>query len=173
VLDVGCGDGRVSQRLLQQRPDLTIQGIDVHVRPQTSIPVVAFDGRTAPYPDGHFDVVLFVDVIHHADDPAELLREGVRVARRLVVIKDHTLEGILAGPTLRFMDHLSNARFGVALPYHYWTRRRWVDAFASLGLAVVSWKDQLGLYFWPASLVFERSLHFVASLQVPARASTT
>jgi SAM-dependent methyltransferase len=167
VLDIGCGDGRLAVRLLQQRPDLRLEGIDVQVRRGTPIPVTAFDGLVAPYPDRHFDAVLLVDVIHHAIDPLGLLGEGARLARTTVVIKDHLLEGFLAGPTLRFMDRVGNERHGVALPYHYWTRRAWLANFAALGLTMVEWKDRLGLYPWPASWLFDRSLHFVASLQVP------
>jgi len=171
VLDIGCGDGRLAFQLLQERPDLRIEGIDVQVRRGTPIPVTLFDGRVAPYPDRHFDSVLFVDVIHHAIDPMGLLREGVRLARTMVVIKDHTLEGFLAGPTLRFMDRVGNERHGVALPYHYWTHGTWLANFAALGLTMVAWRDRLGLYRWPANWLFDRSLHFVASLRVPAEAA--
>jgi hypothetical protein len=94
-----------------------------------------------------------------------LLREAARVARRAVVIKDHTLDGLLAGPTLRFMDHVGNARHGVALPYNYWPRRRWVEAFRELALEVEVWREDLRLYPRPADWVFGRSLHFVAKLR--------
>ena len=37
VLDVGCGDGLLGQLISQIRPDVTIKGIDVLVRPRTHI----------------------------------------------------------------------------------------------------------------------------------------
>jgi SAM-dependent methyltransferase len=166
VLDVGCGDGLLDLRILQQRPDVTLRGIDVLVRGQTHIPVEPFDGQSIPYADGSFDVVMFVDVLHHTDDPLVLLREAVRVARKAVVLKDHTANGFLASPTLRFMDRVGNARHGVVLPFNYWPRQRWLDAFRALGLTVAAWKTDLGLYPWPASWVFGRSLHFVARLEM-------
>ncbi|HWE36605.1 MAG TPA: methyltransferase domain-containing protein [Isosphaeraceae bacterium] len=171
VLDVGCGDGLLARLLLDRRPDLDVRGIDVLVRPGTHVPVAPFDGRTIPEADGGVDVVLFVDVLHHTDDPTVLLREAARVARRAVVLKDHTRDGLLAGPTLRFMDDVGNARHGVALPHNYWPRRRWHEAFAALGLSVVAWRDDLGLYPRPADWVFGRSLHFVARLEPSARAA--
>ena len=67
--------------------------------------------------------------------PTVLLREAARVARQGVVIKDHTRDGILAGPILRFMDFVGNAHHGVALPYNYWPRRCWIGAFEELGLS--------------------------------------
>jgi hypothetical protein len=81
------------------------------------------------------------------------------------VIKDHTLTGILAGPTLRLMDRISNARHGVALPFNYWTPEQWTLACDELGLKTGAWKNQLGLYPRPARWIFDRSLHFVALLE--------
>jgi SAM-dependent methyltransferase len=164
VLDVGCGDGLFDRVLGELRPDISIRGVDVLVRTATHIPVEPFDGRTLPHDAKQFDAVLFVDVLHHTDDPTVLLREAARVARQAVLIKDHTLQGVLAGPQLRFMDRVSNARHGVVLPNNYWTRRQWQQAFAALGLTVEVWRPKLGLYPWPASWIFDRALQFVCRL---------
>jgi SAM-dependent methyltransferase len=171
VLDVGCGDGLLARLLMQIRPDLSFQGIDILIRPGTKIPVEAFDGLNLPNVDDSFDAVMLIDVLHHAENPLGLLKEVIRVSRNLVLIKDHTLKGFLAGPTLRFMDRVGNLRHGVPLRYDYWPRERWDQAFASLGAQLTAWNQHLGLYPWPASWVFERSLHFLARLEVgsPAR----
>jgi SAM-dependent methyltransferase len=164
VLDVGSGDGLVAHRLALARPDLRVQGVDVLVRERTHIPVRAFDGRTLPFESRSFDAVMAVDVVHHADDPQALLEEMARVARRCIVLKDHTAEGLLAVPTLRLMDWAGNARHGVALPYHYWTRAEWRAAVARIGFAEEVWDPDVGLYPWPLSALFGRSLHFTARL---------
>lgn len=166
VLDVGCGDGRIAQALLDARPDLRVRGLDVLVREDAAIPVEAFDGSSLPAEDDGFDVVLFVDVLHHADDARSLLREARRVARRHVVLKDHTRDGLLADATLRFMDRVGNARHGVALPYDYWSEREWRIALSDCGLEIDAWRGRLGLYPFPASLLFDRGLHFIARLAV-------
>jgi hypothetical protein len=140
VLDVGCGDGLIGRLIGEKRTDIQLRGLDV--------------------------LVMFIDVLHHTQDPMVLLREATRVARKAVVIKDHTLEGLLAGPTLRAMDWIGNARYGVSLPYNYWTKREWLDAFNELEVEVGSWISNLGLYPWPAGYLFDRSLHFVARLDV-------
>ena len=165
VLDVGSGDGTVANLVMRSRPDLKLQGIDVLVRPNASIPVSAFDGRSIPFPDNSFDVVMLVDVLHHTEDPAVLLREAVRVARKGVAIKDHTLDTPGSGLRLRFMDWVGNARFGVNLPYNYWSTRRWSEAFESLGLRTAQNRTELGLYPGPADWVFGRGLHFLALLE--------
>ena len=165
VLDVGCGDGHVDRLLSECRPDIHIEGIEVLVRPVTGIPVTAFNGKTIPFADDSFDVVMFVDVLHHTQDPMELLAEAKRVARQAVILKDHRCDGVLAGPILRFMDWVGNARHGVALTYNYLSERRWRDAFREQGLTVEQWADRLGLYAWPFSLVFDRRLHLLAVLR--------
>ena len=165
VLDVGAGDGHVARALMDARPDVAIEGIDPLVRPDTAIPVTEFDGTHIPFGDGAFDAALIVDVVHHAADPLALLREAARVVREAVIIKDHRRDGFLAAPTLRFMDAVGNRRHGVALPYTYWSSDEWRDAFAEIGLKPDVEIRRLGLYPFPASLLFDRGLHFVARLR--------
>jgi SAM-dependent methyltransferase len=165
LLDVGCGDGSVSQAILQLRPDLRIEGIEVLLRGTPRIHISAYDGQHIPFPDKSFDAVLFVDVLHHTADATQLLRESARVAAQCVVIKDHTADGPLAFPTLRFMDRVGNLRHGVALPGNYWGRAQWQHELQQAGLSPTLWKDSLHLYPWPATLLFDRSLHFVCRLE--------
>ncbi len=165
VLDVGCGDGSLARLIGTLRPDVSIRGIDLLVRPQTAIPVEAFDGAHFPAADGSYDVVMFVDVLHHTHNAAQLLGEARRVARQFILIKDHTRDGWLAGATLRFMDAVGNARFGVALPYNFWSLAQWRAAFDELGLETETWRTRLGLYPAWADWLFGRSLHFVGRLR--------
>lgn len=164
LLDVGAGDGAVAYALMGERPDVRAEGIDVLVRANTRIRVRRFEGVRIPAADGSVGTALLVDVLHHADDPVLLLREAARVARDAVVVKDHLAAGLLARPTLRFMDRVGNARHGVRLPYNYLTRPEWDDAFARSGLRVDAWIATLGLYRPPASWLFDRALHFAARL---------
>lgn len=165
VLDLGCGDGAVAVELMRLRPDLRAEGVDVMRRPRTHIPVSLYDGVTLPFGAGNFDYVTIVDVLHHTEDPAAVLAEAARVARRGVVVKDHLLEGLLAGPTLRFMDWVGNRGHDVVLPYNYLTRRQWMEAFSLARLTKVSSTERLGLYPPPFRWLFERNLHFVALLE--------
>lgn len=168
VLDVGCGDGLLAERIELLRTDVSVRGVDVLVRPGVSIAVEQFDGVSLPHPDGSFDSVLFADVLHHCDEPLALLGEAVRVARTNVLIKDHTLKSPLAGKLLRFMDDVGNKRYGVSMKYDYWSEERWRDVFHDLALEVAEWRADLHLY--PASVdwLFGGSLHFLADLRVAA-----
>ena len=164
VLDVGAGDGALDRRLGELRPDAEIEGVDVLIREDAQVPIRVFDGQRIPEPDERIDVVLLVDVLHHTDDPVVLLKETQKVARRAVIIKDHCCDGLFAEPTLRLMDWVGNARHGVALPYNYWPRTRWLSTFRELGMDIEEWRSELGLYGLPAGWVFDRSLHFLARL---------
>jgi SAM-dependent methyltransferase len=164
VLDIGCGSGTLAKRIMALRPDVTIEGIDVLVRPGTEIPVTEFDGDTIPWEDGHFDIALFVDVLHHTEAPARLLAEAKRVSKGGIVIKDHFREGVLADATLRFMDWVGNAQHGVVLPYNYLSDPEWQSIWSKLGLKVERLTDKVGLYPAPFSWLFDRRLHFVARL---------
>lgn len=165
VLDVGAGDGRISRQIFDQRPSVSIEGIDVLLQQDSFMPVRQFDGSRIPYEDNSFDVVLFVDVLHHTDNAVTLLREARRVATRAIVIKDHTCDGFFAFRTLQIMDYFGNAYCGVHLPYLYWPKRRWDHVFAELQLTVREWQSKLQLYPIPARWLFDRSLHFVAVLE--------
>jgi SAM-dependent methyltransferase len=164
VLDVGTGDGWIASVVAGRRPDLTISGIDVLERTRTHVPVRVFDGVHIPYPNRSVDAVMFVDVLHHTNDPLILLKEAHRVSRKAIVVKDHCRDGLLSGATLRFMDWIGNAPHGVVLPYNYWSTREWEAGFRALGLQPLYWDRTLQLYPKAVRWLFERSLHFIAVL---------
>jgi SAM-dependent methyltransferase len=167
VLDVGCGDGQLARLIADKRSDISICGIDVRQRKDSAMLVETFDGKSIPYGKDSFDVVMLVDVIHHADQPITLLRDAARVAKQAILIKDHLVEGTFAYLTLQLMDWIGNARHGVSLPYNYWTLAKWHGVFDELRLNITFWESNLRLYPFPADLILGRSLHFIALLGTP------
>jgi SAM-dependent methyltransferase len=164
ILDVGTGDGQIARLIAAQAPDTSVRGIDIMARPTSHIPVDIFDGQTIPHPDKSFDVVSFVDVLHHTDDPRILLKEAARVARKAVILKDHFSQNAVDHMTLRFMDWVGNAPHGVVLPYNYGSRADWENWYAEAGLGIETLSTDVPLYPAPFSLLFGRGLHFVARL---------
>lgn len=163
-VDVGSGDGSIALLVKQSLGDAKVSGIDILVRPDTAIEVKEFDGKKIPHEDNFADAVTFVDVLHHTDNPDELLSEAARVARKCVVIKDHLSESRFDFAVLRFMDWVGNAPHGVVLPYNYAPRAEWERRFADAGLQIDAFTTDVPLYPWPFSMLFGRSLHFVARL---------
>jgi len=167
VLDVGSGDGFIDKLIMQRRPGVEISGVDVVMRGKAHIPVRQFDGNTIPFEDDSVDMVMLSDVLHHTETPLDLLREALRVSRSGLVIKDVTTGAPdpLARATLVGMDWVGNARHNVPLPYNFFTRKQWQDAFDELGLAESNRRERFGLYPWPATLLFERRMHFACALR--------
>lgn len=166
VLDVGCGDGTIAHLVSRRRPDLFIAGVDVVTHPRTPFPVTLFDGAHLPFLDGGFDVVMFVDVLHRSRDPSILLREGKRVARGAVVLKDRTRGSLVADSMPRFLNWIANLPRRDRPPHHEWSSAQWRSAFERFGLSPETLERTLGPYRFPTSLLLERGLHFVARLAV-------
>ncbi|MEM9271161.1 MAG: class I SAM-dependent methyltransferase [Pseudomonadota bacterium] len=164
LLDVGTGDGQIAKAIAERADCSEVRGIDVMVRPHTHIPVDVFDGTGLPLEDKSVDVVTFVDVLHHTEDPFVLLSEAARVARQAVILKDHLSENLLDHATLRLMDWVGNAPHGVVLPYNYASRATWMDWFDKAGLDIASFETRIPLYPAPLSWIFGRKLHFIARL---------
>src|SRR6267142_7000604 len=165
VLDIGCGDGTIGSLIAQLRPDICIQGVEFLLRLGCKIACRAFDGSSLPFPEASFDLCVFVDVLHHTQDPAVLLREAARVSRSFVLLKDHLDETFLDDATLRFMDWVGNRPHGVALTYNYQSHAQWNDHFAAAGLQLASFETNVPLYPRPFSLLVGRGLHFVSLLR--------
>ena len=165
VLDVGCGDGSIAKAIMAHKPSLQFRGIDVFLRPKIAIPADVYDGNRIPFRDHSFDWVTIVDVLHHTDNPQAVLGECFRIARQGVVIKDHLKEGLAAEQTLRLMDWVGNKGHDVSLPYNYLSREEWNRIFLNLAASVHSWNDDLGIYPIPVTFLFDRKLHFIATLR--------
>jgi SAM-dependent methyltransferase len=165
VLDIGCGDGSIASVISRLRPDIAIQGVEVMARPTCRIKCTPFDGAKLPFPDGAFDLCLFVDVLHHTTDIATSLKEAARVSRCFVLIKDHASENWLDHSTLSLMDWVANRPHGVKMTYNYQSREQWSQLFRQSGLRESVRTEKIDLYPVPFNLAFGRGLHFISLLR--------
>jgi SAM-dependent methyltransferase len=97
LVDVGTGTGRALQYLARRHPDLELRGVEPvealrrRAHAERGVPEDAIDdarGEALPYPDDSFDAACELGVLHHVADPAAVVREMTRVARRAVFISD-------------------------------------------------------------------------------------
>lgn len=97
VLDVGTATGRGLQDLKDAVPKAFVCGVEpvaalVHQAVQkgntASGSVLVGSGNALPFADRSFDVVCEFAVLHHVADPAAVVKEMLRVARKAVVISD-------------------------------------------------------------------------------------
>ena len=92
VLEVGVGEGDVSERVRSRYPAASVVGVDL---PDGTLAAEwarrrlhnAFASASRlPFADRRFDLVLAIEVLEHVPDPAAALTEIARVARDAVVV---------------------------------------------------------------------------------------
>lgn len=165
-LDVGCGSGKLAKKIQDSCPEIQMSGVEVLVRENTAITVTKFDGKRLPFEDKSYDFTMLVDVLHHTDAPAGLMRECVRVSRQFILIKDHLCESWWDRVRLRFMDWVGNRGYDVYLPYNYLSQRNWNKLYQICGVVCEDKVTKLNLYSYPFSLIFDSHLHFIAKLVI-------
>lgn len=134
ILDFGCGDGWFASQISSSFPDAKLTAIDVKRRPSVLVdPVIYSPGESLPFPDKNFDFVYAIDVLHHCAPPLRYLEELARVARRFILIKDHTQNNALGYLALAILDELGNRRFGIPSPQHYQRGWQWTELLAERG----------------------------------------
>lgn len=170
ILDVGCGDGVNLTRLASASGATRIAGVDVVVRPHAVVDVTRYDGQHLPFADASFEAVSIVDVLHHCTDPQQVMNEVVRVASKVVIVKDHFAFGPVTNKMLYWMDIVGNAKDDIFSPGTYFEPHQWVSMVSRAGgqLAALDWP--LKTHDLPWSLVGWPQLQFTAKIvPLPAR----
>jgi SAM-dependent methyltransferase len=138
LIDIGAGSCHLAQAAAR-RFDIDVTAVDVTDHNLTDLPLKIYDGRTLPYKDGSFDTALLSFVLHHADDPARVLNEALRVAGRVIVLED-TPGGRLQAAAWRTLDYaLNHAQHkDVAVAHAARSAGEWREFFAARGAEVVT-----------------------------------
>lgn len=162
LLDIGCGDGVNTRRIAAMVGATQIAGVDVHVRPSATIPVKRYDGLKIDEPDASFDGVTLIDVLHHCREPLAVLKEALRVCKRVLVIKDHFAFGPLSKQLLYWMDIAGNAKDAIPSPGAYATPQQWVSMIGASGGRMSELHWPLKTHDLPWRLVGWPELQFTA-----------
>ena len=96
LLDVGCGEGVLTERWAQQLGDGRVVGWDLEDpkleaewsgRRRPNLEFVTGDiGAGLPHANGEFDLVTAIEVLEHVPDPRHAVAEMARVARTHVLV---------------------------------------------------------------------------------------
>ncbi len=136
VLDLGAGEGYVGAGLAGPERRVILGELGPWWR--VELPGFVHDGRTLPLADRSVDTVLLSLVLHHAEDPDQVLREAARVARHRVVVTESTYRWEWERRLLAHADRLANRTRGMdregAAPLRFRTVEGWERAFARAGL---------------------------------------
>jgi methionine biosynthesis protein MetW len=148
VLDLGCGDGFLLERLIRER-NVRGQGVEIDAEQVFScvdrgVPVIQADlgSGLAWCPDKAFDVVVLEETLQTLQNPREILEEMLRVGKR----------GIVSFPNFAHyrvvVDLAARSRMPVTerLPYYWYesanihllTLRDLLDWASSSGVAIVA-----------------------------------
>jgi len=134
VLDIGCGNGKLSSKL-KKKKNLKILGIDTK-KTTNLIPFLKIDGKKMPFKNNEFDCAILIDVLHHENNIKKLLKEASRVSRR-VIIKDHFYKTEFQKVILTLVDTVSNLKNIKTIKYNFLKIEEWKNLFKSLNLKIV------------------------------------
>lgn len=143
-LDFGAGDGWFASQMSESNPGAYIRAIDVQARDTKhyDVEIVAPD-EIFKFSDHSIDLVYSVDVLHHCDDPMQVLKELSRISSNYLLIKDHVAFSATDNLILGILDELGNRRFGIPSNYHYQQNWQWESMLLAEGWQTVS-------KVWPA-----------------------
>ena len=94
IVDMGCGDGHYTIRLWDRGRPRALTGIDaapaaikIAVLRKQARPIrfEVGDAHKLPFPDNSFDMALAQSILHHDNDPADILREAFRLAPAILI----------------------------------------------------------------------------------------
>jgi SAM-dependent methyltransferase len=94
VIDLGCGDGYYTLQIWEHARPRRMVAVDAagnavasasRRRTTEQVEFVVADVHRVPFPDNSFDVALVQSILHHDDDPRDVIREAFRVAPHIVI----------------------------------------------------------------------------------------
>ena len=92
VVEVGAGEGRVTERLVERFPDACVIGLDLLDDDlagdwsELGLPMFFGDATRLPFADRSIDLVIGLEVMEHIPGPRAALRELERVCRHTTVL---------------------------------------------------------------------------------------
>ena len=137
VLDIGAGDGRVGN-LIQQTLCKNTTLVDVIDYNETGLPLQVYDGRVLPYASNSFDTSILSVVLHHADQPLQILQEAIRVTNQRIILIESVYFNEEHKSLNSILDWFYNRvlHTGVNCPFHFQTPTGWESTFRHYGLKV-------------------------------------
>ena len=92
VVEIGAGEGRITERLVERFPQATVVGLDM---PDTNlaeewdeieVPMFFGDATRMPFVDDSIDLVVGLEVLEHVPRPERALAEIARVCRGTAIL---------------------------------------------------------------------------------------
>ncbi len=107
LLDIGCAEGFVGQEIAM-RLEIHVELVDVIDMNQTSLPHKTYAGDVLPFDDEAFTDSLLYFVLHHSQNPRNVLAEAARVSSDQILVVESVYESIWDRWVLRAIDTVAN-----------------------------------------------------------------
>ncbi|NTV30736.1 class I SAM-dependent methyltransferase [candidate division WWE3 bacterium] len=109
ILDVGVGAGSIS--CFYTKKGYSVMGIDVaDLSIYADIKATWYDGNHIELADQSIDTAIIIHVLHHCQNPLDVLTEAKRVAKRVIFIED-TYRNKLEHLAVSINDNITNWEF--------------------------------------------------------------
>jgi len=155
ILDIGCGEGIMLEKLIRHYPHKKIIGLDImpeniQICTNLGLPIQLGDIYHLDIPNNSIDVVILMEVIEHLLDPSRAVKEiidALKPGGKLIIVFPNDASFLLARIlTLKFKEALYD-------PGHQkqWTHRKIRELLRSTGLET-NRSISIPFWFWPISL---------------------
>lgn len=131
IIDIGAGKGLLAQEMARQL-SARVTLVDVAQYNHTHLPLTVCDSRALAFADASFDYALLSFVLHHSPNPDAILREALRVARKVVIV-ENIVRGRIRGAVTRLIDSWPAIRYGTPPCHFVKTREEWLDFLDKFG----------------------------------------
>ena len=96
ILDLGCGSGIIGHEFAKFF-NSELLGLDIIDNRIIPVPFLKMEGNDLSFlGNDTYDVVLIAFVLHHCQNPIELLKEAKRVSRGTIVLYENLNQGLLS-----------------------------------------------------------------------------
>jgi ubiquinone/menaquinone biosynthesis C-methylase UbiE len=148
ILDLGCGRGTTAVTF-KNYFQAEIMGVDIRDQRIVDLPFQVFDGMNLPFPNNSFDTVMINYVLHHAENPQELIKEARRVSRDKIIVYEDLKEKGLANVFL----WLHKTTYKISAPFqknpiNFYNEGEWEGIFRQLGLKTILKKRLATRFSW-------------------------
>lgn len=147
VLDNGCAEGYLGE-YIHKKLNIKVHNLDVLPLNKSYLPYTMYDGKKIPFADNSVDTTICALMLHHCQDPQQVLREVIRVTKKRIIILESTFENTFDLKILQFFDRCANfirshGKMGKE-QLHFKTVAEWEQLFKSYQLKIheVFWANR-------------------------------
>lgn len=133
VIDLGAGTCLFT-KLLREK-GYVVTPVDIVNRSYyVNINSIIYDGQHLPFNDNKFNTCILIAVLHHTRNPEAVLKEAVRVSKKIVIYED-----VITNVFQRYYTYFVDSVLNKELIAHHSNKTdfEWQELFNNLGLKIV------------------------------------